>query len=73
MSTTDNEIPRTFAGLTEQQFQIYADEFRQHYHEERRLRRELQRRNKELEEKVNELLCLNQLFQKFMAELFEAS
>ncbi len=73
MSTTENEIPRTFAVLTEQQLQIYANELHQHYREEHRLRRELQSRNKELEQRVNELLCLNQLFQRFMAQLFDPS
>jgi len=64
---------RSFDGLSERQIEIYAIELQAHYHEERRLRRELETRNYELEQRVNELMSLNRLVQKFMAQGFEHS
>ena len=73
MAKRDEKIDKSFERLSEQQIEIYAKELREHYHEERRLRRELEASNQELEQRVNELLSLNKLFQKFMSEGFESS
>lgn len=76
MSTGDAEddrsvVQESFDQFSKKQLQIYAAELNQHYHEERRLRRELENRNRELAQKVKELLSLNNLFQKFLALNFD--
>ena len=73
MAKRGEKLEKSFDRLSEKQLDIYATELQQHYHEERRLRRELERRNHELEQRVNELLSLNKLFQKFMAQSFASS
>ena len=73
MAKRGEKLEKSFDRLSEQQIEIYAKELQEHYHEERRLRRELETRNHELEQKVNELLSLNRLFQKFISEGFEFS
>ena len=73
MAKRGEKLEKSFDRLSERQLDIYATELQDHYHEERRLRRELEKRNQELEQRVNELLSLNRLFQKFMAQSFASS
>ena len=73
MAKRGEKLEKSFDRLSEKQLDIYATELQQHYHEERRLRRELETRNYELEQRVNELMSLNRLVQKFMAQSFEYS
>ena len=73
MAKSGEKHEKSFDRLSERQLAIYATELQEHYHEERRLRRELETRNRELEQRVNELLSLNRLFQKFISQGFEYS
>ena len=73
MAKRSEKPEKSFDRLSERQIEIYANELQEHYHEERRLRRELESRNHELEQRVNELLSLNRLFQKFLSQGFEHS
>ncbi len=73
MAKRGRKLEKSFDRLSERQIEIYATELQQHYHEERRLRRELETRNHELEQRVNELLSLNRLFQKLISQGFEYS
>ena len=73
MAKRGEKLEKSFDRLSEKQIEIYANELQAHYHEERRLRRELETRNHELEQRVNELLSLNKLFQKFISEGFNSS
>ncbi len=70
MAKRGEKLEKSFDRLSERQMEIYATELQEHYHEERRLRRELETRNHELEQRVNELLSLNRLFQKFISQGF---
>lgn len=71
MENTDLQVQRTFQLLSRQQLEIYARELREHITNERRLRRELEERNRILENRVRELTALNQLFQQHLRERFE--
>ena len=73
MTKRGEKLEKSFDRLSGRQMEIYATELQEHYHEERRLRRVLETRNHELEQRVNELLSLNRLFQKFISEGFEYS
>lgn len=71
MEKADLQVQRTFQLLSRQQLEIYARELREHITNERRLRRELEERNRVLENRVRELTALNQLFQQHLRERFE--
>ena len=64
----DESAPKTFDQLSRQQLEIYASELRQHMESERRLNRELEERNGELEQRIREITALNQLFQQHLSE-----
>ncbi len=58
--------------MTTVQLEIYAKELQMHFQEERRLRYELEARNKELERRLAELTALNQLFQQHLEQRMTA-
>jgi signal transduction histidine kinase/CheY-like chemotaxis protein len=54
-----SEPRKTFGEIKERQLEIYAEEIKSHFQKERKLRRELANRNKELEQKLKEVSELN--------------
>lgn len=58
----------SFDELSRQQLEIYARELQQHFREEQRLRTELEERNQQVEQRLQELLALNRLFQGYLEE-----
>ncbi len=54
-----NEPRKTFGEIKERQLEIYATEIKSHFQQERKLARELAKRNKELEQKLKEVSELN--------------
>ena len=68
MATPESQPTQTFQNLSQQQLEVYALELYKHFHEERRLRVELEERNGQLEQRIRELASLNRLFQGFMEE-----
>ena len=64
----EESAPKAFDKLSRQQLEIYASELRQHMESERRLNRELEDRNGELEQRIREITALNQLFQQHLSE-----
>lgn len=66
----NSEIPETFSKMGQQQLEIYARELYEHFQGERRLRGELEERNRELQQHINELTALNKLFHQFLDEYF---
>lgn len=70
MAIPHQESPQTFGAMSQQQLELYAIELYNHVREEQRLRSELEVRNEELQQRINELTSLNRLFQGFMREYF---
>ncbi len=70
MSSSSPKIPETYAKMSQQQLQIYASELRDHFLEERRLREQLEVRNRELGQRITELAALNRLFRRFLDDYF---
>ncbi len=68
MAATDVKSQQHFAEMSQKQLEIYAAELYRHFNEERLLRRELENRNKQLEQRVTELASLNKLFQKYLED-----
>ena len=68
MMTGEAPSPRTFDKLSREQLEIYAKELREHVEEERRLRKELETQNKQLEQRIREITALNHLFQQHLDE-----
>jgi len=56
----------TFDQLSRQQLGIYAEELHEHIREERRVRRQLEERNQQLERRVRELNALNAIIQRHL-------
>lgn len=71
MVTDEGKIRRTFQTLGRKQLEIYAREIQDHFHEELRLRKELEERNRQLEQRVREVTALNQSFQEHLRQRFE--
>ncbi len=61
--TAQQPAERTFPELSRRQLEIYAEEFRQSFENERRLTASLEARNAELEQRTRELTALNEMFQ----------
>lgn len=70
MAQENSDPQGSVSGLTLRQLEIYATELQQYYREERRLRGELEERNQQLEQRLQELTALNQLFQQHLTERF---
>jgi len=69
--TTPPGFPQSFEELSHQQLLILAQDLSTLYAQERRLREELEERNRQLEQKVRELSALNRLFQEYLAQHHE--
>ena len=66
--TEQDRPPQTFDKLSREQLEIYAKELAAHVQTERGLRKELERHNRQLEQRVREITALNRLFQKHLDE-----
>lgn len=55
-------------AMTQAQLEIYARELQLLFQEERRLRLEIEEKNKELERRLTELAALNEVFQRYRQE-----
>ena len=68
MPDRELEVPKTFVRLGLQQLQVYAKELQQHFQNERRLREEVLEKNRQLEQRVQEITALNRLFQQHLCQ-----
>ena len=68
MATDEGGIRRIFEQLGRQQLEVFARELQEHVRTERRLRHE--ERNRLLEQRVREVMALNELFLKHLNERF---
>lgn len=64
MAEVEKEATQTFEQFNRDQLEIYARELNQHFREERALRQKLEERNKQLEQRVQEITALNALFRQ---------
>lgn len=71
MASDQSSASQNLEGMDRRQLEIYARELREHFREERRLRRELDDLNKVLEQRVGELEALNRMFQQHLVERTE--
>ena len=71
MTVYSDDVAQTFPTLSRQQLEIYARELQGRVQEERRLRKELAERTRQLEQRLRELTALNQMFQKHLGRQFE--
>ncbi|MEE8442895.1 MAG: GAF domain-containing sensor histidine kinase, partial [Dehalococcoidia bacterium] len=58
MASQDQQVARTFDQLSREQLEIYAREFQEHFDAERRLRRQLEDRNRQLEQRLQEIAAI---------------
>lgn len=61
-----DETPQSWNKLNEEQLRIYAQELSQLYRKEQGLVRDLEEKNRALEQKIRELNALNSLFNQHL-------
>ena len=59
--------PQSLEQVSREQLEIYAKELQMSFHNERRLRQELEKQNEKLAQLVREITALNQMFQEYLA------
>jgi CheY-like chemotaxis protein len=62
------ETPPSFDQMSHEQMRLYASEVQRLFLEERRLRQEVEERNRLLEQRVREVQGLNRLFHEYLTE-----
>ena len=67
----DTPIRGNLEEFSQKQLEMYARDLQQSFLEERRLSRELQDRNRQLEQRIQELTALNRLFQQHLSERYQ--
>ncbi len=70
MVINERNAPLDFGRVSREQLELYAREFQKHYLEQRRLRHELEERNRQLELRLRELTALNRIVQLHIDEHF---
>ncbi len=61
-----NPVGTTWEQMSGEQLKVYAKEVAGLYQQERKLRHQLEAKNKELEQRVKELSALNSMFQQHL-------